>query len=147
MGYSIPGTRIRKTVAARGAEFLESKPRSCSQRRDVVDFMPAYVNMVNLIYKADIQPSSADDSRVRGFCNHGPDFNNAVSTLVVRALPGGGVEHRPKYYARSVRVITLAEVFNHYKDEAEFSSIYDVWLEGAVVIRNAPKRGQKRGKK
>ena len=142
-----PGTRIGKTFAARGAEFLETEKRSCSQRRDVVDFMPAYVANDH-IHKADIQPSSADDSRVRGFCNHGPDFNNAVSTLVVRALPGGGVEHRPKYYARSVRVITLAEVFNHYKDEAEFSSIYDVWLEGAVVIRNAPKRGQhKRGKK
>ena len=147
MGYSIPGTRIRKTFAARGAEFLDSEPRSCSQRRDVVDFMPAFVASDH-IYEAGSQPSSADDSRVGGFCNHGPDLNNAVSTLVVRALPGGGVEHRPKYYARSVRVITLAEVFNHYKNEAEFSSIYDVWLEGAVVIRNAPKRGQhKRGKK
>ena len=127
MGYSIPGTRIRKTVAARGAEFLESKPRSCSQRRDVVDFMPAYVNMVNLIYKADIQPSSADDSRVRGFCNHGPDLNNAVSTLVVRALAGEAfAEIRPKYWARSVRVITLPEVFNHYKEETLFPSIYNV---------------------
>ena len=145
MGYSNPGTRIRKTFAARGAEFLETEKRSCSQRRDVVDFLPAYVSS-DQVYAADIQ-QSADDNRVGGLCNHGPDLNNAVSTLVVRALPGGGVEHRPKYYARSVRVITLAEVFNHYKDEAEFSSIYDVWLEGAVVIRNAPKRGQKRGKK
>ena len=143
MGYSNPGTRIRKTFAARGAEFLETEKRSCSQRRDVVDFLPAFVAN-DQIYDADIQQSA--DDRVGGLCNHGPDLNNAVSTLVVRALPGGGVEHRPKYYARSVRVITLAEVFNHYKDEAEFSSIYDVWLEGAVVIRNAPKRGQ-RGKK
>ena len=109
MGYSLPGTRIPKTFAARGAEFIETEPRSCSQRRDVVDFLPAFV-AADQIYDADIQQSG--DDRVGGLCAHGPDLNNAASTLVVRALPGGGVEHRPKYYGRSVRVITLAEVFN-----------------------------------
>ena len=124
MGKSYPGTRIGKTFAARGAEFQErsDERRGRSQRRDVVDFGPAFV--------ADDQVYNVD---------HGPDLDNAVSTLVVHALPG----ERCKYYARSVRVITLPEVFNHYKEEATFPLIYDTWLEDAVVIRNTPKRGCK----
>ena len=132
MGKSYPGTRIGKTFAARGAEFQQSERRIRSQRRDVVDFGPAFV--------ANYQVASVD-------LDDGPDLNNAVSTLVVRALPGGGSEDRPKYWARSVRVITLPEVFNHYKDEATFPLIYDTWLEGAVVIRNTPKRGKIAGSK
>ena len=126
MGKSFPGTKIGKTFAARGAQFQESE-RSRSQRRDVVDFGQAVVNKLDY-----------------DFGYGGPDLSNAVSTLVVRALPGGS-NHRPKYWARSVRVITLPEVYNHYKEEATFETIYDVWLEGAVVIRKTPKRGNRAG--
>ena len=128
MGKSFPGTKIGKTFAARGAQFQESE-MSRSQRRDVVDFGQAVVNKLDY-----------------DFGYGGPDLSNAVSTLVVRALAGEAfAEIRPKYWARSVRVITLPEVYNHYKEEATFETIYDVWLEGAVVIRKTPKRGNRAG--
>ena len=121
-----PSTMIQKTFAARGASFTRSDRRGRSQRRDVIDFGQAKVDY------AEIQ----DD------ITEGPDLDNAVSTLVVRALPGTGHGGKAKYWVRSVRVITFPEVFNHYKDAATFQEIYDTWLEGAVVIRSMPKRGK-----
>ena len=67
-------------------------------------------------------------------------MNNAVSTLVVRALPSSTVG-APKYWLRKVRVITLAEVSCNYKDDERFRKIYDAWLESQVVIRKRKTRG------
>ena len=117
---------IQKSFAARGASFTRSDRRGRSQRRDVIDFGQAKV----------------DYSEIQDDITEGPDLDNAVSTLVVRALPGTGHGGKAKYWARSVRVITFPEVFNHYKDHATFQEIYDTWLEGAVVIRSMPKRGK-----
>ena len=121
-----PSTMIQKTFAARGASFNRSESRGRSQRRDVVDFGQACV----------------DYNEIQDDITEGPDLDNAVSTLVVRALPGTGHGGKAKYWVRSVRVITFPEVFNHYKDAATFQEIYDTWLEGAVVIRSMPRRGK-----
>ena len=118
---------IQKSFAARGASFTRSDRRGRSQRRDVMDFGHAKV----------------DYNEIQDDITEGPDLDNAVSTLVVRALPGTGRGGKAKYWARSVQVITFPEVYNHYKDHATFSEIYDTWLEGAVVVRSMPKRGTK----
>ena len=126
MGQSFPGTKVGKTFADRSEEFWDSPRRESSQWRDVVDFGQACV----------------DYNEIQDDITEGPDLDNAVSTLVVRALPGTGHGGKAKYWVRSVRVITFPEVFNHYKDAATFQEIYDTWLEGAVVIRSMPKRGK-----
>ena len=126
MGIAYPGTMIQKSFAARGASFNRSELRGRSQRRDVIDFGQAFV----------------DYSEIQDDITEGPDLDNAVSTLVVRALPGTGHGGKAKYWARSVRVITFPEVFNHYKGHATFQEIYNTWLEGIVVIRSVPRRGK-----
>ena len=126
MGNSYPGTTIGRTFAARGAEFQQSDRGRCSQRRDVVDFGQSVVLGAN------------DDG--------GPDLDNAVSTLVVRAMPGSK-KGSPKFWARRVHVITLPEIINHYKEESTFQAMYEAWLEGLVVIRKAPMRGSAAGRR
>ena len=68
-------------------------------------------------------------------------MDNAVSTLVARAFPSSRAG-APKHWLRRVHVITLAEVFDNYKNDAEFETIYDAWLDGRVVIK---KRAAMRG--
>ena len=70
----------------------------------------------------------------------GPNLDDVVSTLVARALPDA-FEDAPKYWLRRVRVITLAEALDNYKDDEDFKVIYEAWLEGQVVIRKRKMRG------
>ena len=129
MGLDFPGTRVAKSIAGRVTEFRSSSgSETRSERRDVVDFG---------LYNLEIHAS--DDYGE-------PDFDNAVSTLVVRALPRSRAE-APKYWFRKVRVITLSEVFCNYQHDADFQQIYDAWLEGAVVIRKHRTRGVAGGKR
>ena len=115
MGLGYPGTSLASTSAARGAEFRRSP------RRDVVDFGRYSISSP--------QPEG------------GPDLDNAVSTLVARAFPSSRAG-APKYWLRRVHVITLAEVFDNYKNDWGFETIYDAWREGRVVIK---KRAAMRG--
>ena len=121
MGLDFPGTRLAATFAARTAEFENSALGKCSKRRDVVEFGLGH----------DVFATKLDGK---------PDLNNAVSTVVVRALPGKR-EGAPDYWLRSVRVITLAEVFANYQHDMGFGIMYDTWLEGELVIRGRPVRG------
>lgn len=129
MGLDFPGTRVARSIAGRVAEFRTSRgPETRSQRRDVVDFG-----------FGKLEVHASDDYGE-------PDFDYAVSTLVVRALPQCFLE-APKYWFRKVRVITLSEVFCNYQHDADFQQIYDAWLEGAVVIRKHRTRGVAGGKR
>ena len=123
MGRGYPGTRMPSTLAGRVAEFRYTSPGRCSQRRDVVEFGR---------YRRIDDPESEGDG--------GPDLDNAVSTLVVRALPSKRAG-APAYWLRKVYVIGLAEVFYNYQHDAEFAEIYEMWLEGVVVIRKRGTRG------
>ena len=76
----------------------------------------------------------------------GPDLGSAVSTLVVRALPHDKAG-APDYWLRRVHVITLAEVFTNFQHDEVLASIYDAWLEGAVVIRKRQMRGTSGGRR
>jgi hypothetical protein len=126
MGQDQAGTYVRRTSAARGAEFsLMARPTFWGKLRDVVDFGP-YLT-------ASPQPEG------------GPNLDDAVSTLVVRAFPSSR-EGAPEYWLRKVWVITLAEVLNNFKDDEAFDAIYKAWCEGPVVIRARPTRGVAAGK-
>ena len=126
MGQDQAGTYVRRTSAARGAEFsLMARPTFWGKLRDVVDFGP-YLT-------ASPQPEG------------GPNLDDAVSTLVVRAFPSSR-EGAPEYWLRKVWVITLAEVLNNFKDDEAFEIIYQAWAEGPVVIRARPPRGVAAGR-
>ena len=73
-------------------------------------------------------------------------MDNAVSTLVVRAL-SPRIAGAPRYWLRKVKVVTLAEAFFHFRHAEFFKKIYEVWLEGRVVIHKRPKRGTSGGKR
>ena len=73
-----------------------------------------------------------------GICH--PDLDNAISTIAVWDMDGSGV------CTRSVPGITLAAVFNHYKDERGFDQIYKAWREGRVLQRAMKTRGTASGK-
>ena len=129
MGKGYVGTRIPDDLAGRLREFEASAyiTKQCSKpRRPVLEF-GRYV-------RVDDCNSMGDDC--------GPDFENAVSTVVVRALPSDRAG-APKYWLRQVCVITLAEVLCNFKDDAPFAEIYDAWLEGAAVIRKRCPRGRR----
>ena len=125
MGLDYNGTRVESTSAARGAAFSKRDRGRCSNVRDVVDFGSYYA-----------VPQSGG----------GPDLNNAVSTLVVRALPSTSSD-APQYWLRKVKIITLAEVFYYFQHDETFQRIYEVWLEGRVVIRKRATRGSPGGKR
>ena len=126
MGQDQAGTHIRRTSLCRGGEFgLLARPTFWGKLRDVVDFGP-YLT-------ASPQPEG------------GPNLDDAVSTLVVRAFPSSR-EGAPEYWLRKVWVITLAEVLNNFKDDEAFDAIYQAWCEGPVVIRARPPRGVAAGR-
>ena len=126
MGLNFPGTSIGRTKAARGAEFVESKARDISGMRDVFEFG---------------EWNRADDNL--SMDTPGPDLNNAVSTLVVRARVGDTPlpDTAPKYWVRKVRIIGLPELYHHYKDELSWHGIYNAYVEGRVVVRRRAVRG------
>ena len=125
MGLDYNGTLVESTSAARGAAFSKRHAGRCRCIRDVVDFGSYYA-----------VPQSGG----------GPDLNNAVSTLVVRALPSTSSD-APKYWLRKVKVISLAEAFFHFRHAETFENIYRAWLEGRVVIRKRATRGIPSGKR
>ena len=131
MGKDFPGTVLPSTFGERLREFRASTllTMQCSVPRRIAFEFGKYFR--------------EDDRDSRGY-DCGPDLENAVSTLVVRARPSeqAGV---PKYWLRRVCVITLAEVLCHYKDWALWEEIYNMWLEGAVVIRKRSPRGRREG--
>jgi hypothetical protein len=120
MGCDFPGTRLQTTAAARGAAYLKREIENCSRRRSVEDFGSSYTLSTRS-------------------CGR-PDFNNAVSTLVVRGFSSSQVG-ASLYWLRRVRVISLAEVFWNYQHDETFDTIYAAWLEGAVVFRKRAMRG------
>ena len=126
MGQEYRGTCVGKDRAARGALFEASEPRRFSGQRDVVEFGP---------YRR------IDDAESAGIEDGGPDLDNAVSTLVVRAHESSRAG-APKYWVRKVRVISLPEVFYNYQHDVDFEDIYSMWHEGAVVTRKRQTRGR-----
>ena len=131
MGKDYPGTVLPRTFEERLDAFRASEPlRMCSQRRNVYEF-GKYFRLDDRL------------SEVRSGSEGGPDFDNAVSTLVVRARPSKQAG-APKYWLRRVCVITLAEVLFHFKNNAtQWEELYNMWLEGAVVIRKRGPRGRR----
>ena len=67
-----------------------------------------------------------------------PDFDNAISTLAVRDKNDPAV-----VCLRSVRCITLAEVFQRFSYDCEYETMLHAWMEGKVVCAAKPSRGAK----
>ena len=65
-----------------------------------------------------------------------PNFADPISTFAVRDST-----NRERVCIRDVRGITLAEVLNHYSDDFSFYALYEVWLEGKILVRSRASRG------
>ena len=71
-----------------------------------------------------------------------PDLDNAISTTMVYGVEGSIV----KYWLRQVKVITLAEVFDNWQEDADWPVPYCAWCEGECVIRPKLRRGSSAGR-
>ena len=135
MGAYLSSTEVPQTAAARGAIFAKAK-REIDNHISVVDFGTRY-----MLRRPSLDYAVEYDDYVLG-----PDFDNAVSTLVLRSKTRIGHSAAPStYWLRRVRVITLAEVIAYYKHDVEFDNLYDTWLEGEIVFLARAKRGTSGG--
>ena len=69
-----------------------------------------------------------------------PDFDNPISTIAV-----WDKERVGRVCVRNVEAATLAEVFDYYKDDFEFTHLYEVWKDGNVVHHKKHARGKSAG--
>jgi hypothetical protein len=88
--------------------------------------------------------SGADDEVIfpREYVSAGcdPDLTNAISTVAVY-----DVKFRDSICWRDVKGFTLSEVFCFYADDFSYKTLYDIWRQGALIIRCREKRGTKAG--
>ena len=71
-----------------------------------------------------------------------PDLTNAISTVAVY-----DVKLPDSICWRDVKGVTLSEVFYFYEDDFSYKTLYDIWLQGALLIRCRDKRGSSGGRR
>ena len=109
---------VDATAAARAAAFvatpLGDANNVASRNKPVVDFGKKYFVLDHAVTDAGM-----------------PDFDNAVSTFCVR---GKGAQEAG-FFLRNVKVVTLGELYDNYKQDALWIDIYNAFLEGHVIYR------------
>jgi hypothetical protein len=107
-------TMVEATAAARVEDFFACYGAS---RRAVVDFSEWYWVATD----PDLNMAM-------------PDFDNAVSTFCVRG-ESSGASPPSHVFLRAVTVVTLAELYENYRHDAEWKEIYNAFLDGRVIYR------------